>query len=176
MIICLGSKNPVKLKALKTGAMDFFEEKKIEFKNFEVPSLVSDQPIGLEETIKGASNRAINAFKNTQCFMGCGIESGIFKDPLENIYYNTTVCALYNGQKIFKGIGPAFRLPDKTAGYLINDNMELDEAVQKSGYTMNKRIGYSEGLIGILSNGKVDRMKYTIPAVQMAFISFVNDL
>jgi non-canonical (house-cleaning) NTP pyrophosphatase len=54
--------------------------------------------------------------------------------------------------------------------------MELDAAVMESGYTTNKRIGYSQGLIGILSKGKVDRMSYTVPAVQMALISYINKI
>ncbi|MDY0132097.1 MAG: inosine/xanthosine triphosphatase [Desulforegulaceae bacterium] len=176
MIICLGSKNPVKLLAVNKAFQSFFPEENLDFKNLEVPSLVSDQPIGLKETIKGASNRAINAFKSIPCLLGCGIESGVFKDPCENIYYNTTVCALFNGQKTFKGIGPGFKLPEKTSEILISKKIELDIAVHRSGYTKNKRIGYSEGLIGILSKGKVTRMDYTIPAIQMALISYINNI
>ncbi|MGE4519817.1 MAG: DUF84 family protein [Desulfobacteraceae bacterium] len=176
MIVCLGSKNPVKLKAVKTAFKLFYEKENIDFKNFQVPSLVADQPLNLEETIKGASNRSVNAFNKTNCMLGCGIESGIFKDPLENIFYNTTVCAIFDGKKIFKGIGPAFKLPEKASDLLVNQKMELDAAVQESGYTTNTRIGYSEGLIGILSSGRVDRMQYTIPAVQMALISYINNI
>jgi inosine/xanthosine triphosphatase len=176
MIISLGSKNPVKLKALETAFNSFYEKNKLSFFNFEVPSFVPDQPIGLEETILGASNRAYNVFNKKECILGCGIESGIFKDPLEDIYYNTTVCVLFDGEKFFKGIGPAFKLPEKASRLLINQNMELDAAVMESGYTTNKRIGYSQGLIGILSKGKVDRMSYTVPAVQMALISYINKI
>lgn len=176
MKICLGSKNPVKLKAAELISQNFFSDTKVEISAFKADSLVPDQPIGLFETITGAVNRAKGAFASGSFDFGMGIESGITKDPVDNSYYNMTVCALFNGEKIFKGLGPGFKLPDHVSKLLVNEKMELDEAVLKTGFTKNKRIGYSEGIIGILSNGLVTRMDYTKPAVEMAFIACINEI
>lgn len=176
MKICLGSKNPVKLKALEQIINEFLDYK-TKITTMDVDSMVSDQPISLEETIKGAVNRSKNAYCAGDFELGAGIESGVFKDPTqEGVYYNTTICALYNGSKLFKGIGPAFTLPKKIGDYLILEKMELDDAVKKTGLTDNKRIGYSQGLIGLLSNGIIDRMRYTKPAVAMAVTAYLNDI
>jgi non-canonical (house-cleaning) NTP pyrophosphatase len=88
---------------------------------------------------------------------------------------NLTVCAIYNGKAFFHGTGPAFELPEDITGYVINDKMELDEAVKKSGLSDNPRIGYSQGIIGIMSKNVVTRRDYMIPAVQMAIISLIHE-
>ncbi len=66
MKILVGSKNPVKLNAVKEAFSLYFEN--IEIVSISVPSNVSDQPIN-EETYEGAKNRAtelqkINSNKN----------------------------------------------------------------------------------------------------------------
>lgn len=176
MKICLGSKNPVKLQALQETFSDFYENQKFKFEAKSIESMVSDQPTGLEETITGANNRAVNAFNSGDFTIGVGIESGIFIEPVSKKHINTTICSIYNGNKIFNGLGPGFMLPESISKHLTQDGIELDDAVKKAGYTSNKRIGYSKGLIGILSKDKIDRMSYTKPAVAMAVTAFINDL
>jgi inosine/xanthosine triphosphatase len=172
MKICLGSQNPVKFEALKIVSKEFFPEKTVKFYTFKADSKVPDQPRNLEETITGALNRAKHSFRSGKYTLGCGIESGIFRDPLSDSFFNTSVCVFFNGSEIFKGIGPAFMLPSDISDFLSNHDMELDDAVKKAGYTKNSRIGYSQGLIGILSKNRISRMEYTRPAVQMAFTSY----
>ena len=176
MNICLGSKNPVKLEALKTIFNEFLADKNISYSSCKADSLVPDQPIGLEETLTGAVNRAKNAFISGNFDLGAGIESGIIKDPTDDVYFNTTICALFDGKKIYKGLGPGFMLPREISKLLADKKMELDDAVRQTGYTDNKRIGYGRGLIGILSKGKIDRMRYTKPSVSMAVTAYLNNL
>ncbi|PID78274.1 MAG: hypothetical protein CSA18_02310 [Deltaproteobacteria bacterium] len=174
--ICTGSENPVKLKALEIVSTQFFSSSEIKITSINADSRVSEQPKSLEETLTGAVNRSINAFNSGLFQIGCGIESGIFREPHGRSFFNSTVCALFNGNKIYKGLGPGFKLPENLALMISEDGLELDEAVKKAGYTDNERIGYDKGLIGILSKNKIDRMTYTIPAVQMAFISYINEI
>ena len=46
----------------------------------------------------------------------------------------------------------------------------LDPAVRRVGLTDNARIGYAQGIIGVLSGGRVTRMDYSQPAVSMALV------
>ena len=63
LTLAVGSKNPVKIRAAKSGVGKAFPEEKYDIKVFpySVPSGVSDQPMGDFETRKGAKARARNA-------------------------------------------------------------------------------------------------------------------
>ena len=81
MKILVGSLNPVKLKAVEEAFQKHFDD--IEISEIDVPSGVSNQPIG-DETFIGAENRAIalkniNDAKNLKAEFFVGIEGGIVK-------------------------------------------------------------------------------------------------
>ena len=54
--VCVGTLNPTKIEAARNGFSKYF--KNFEFYNIKAESKVSNQPIGLDEIIKGAANRA----------------------------------------------------------------------------------------------------------------------
>ena len=54
---------------------------------------------------------------------------------------------------------------------VVAEGVELDEAVHLAGLSDNQRIGYAQGLIGILSGGVVTRADYMVPAVTMALVA-----
>ena len=81
MKILVGSKNPVKLKAVEETFGLYYDS--IEVIGLNVESNVSDQPIN-DETYKGAENRArslsiLNIEKNLCADFFVGIEGGISK-------------------------------------------------------------------------------------------------
>jgi non-canonical (house-cleaning) NTP pyrophosphatase len=104
-----------------------------------------------------------------------GLESGLIKTPLiETEYMNVCACSIYNGKKYYMGLSPAFEMPKEITDLVISNNIEIDEAVFRAGFSDNHRIGYSQGIIGILTNGKVNRKDYMKPAVTMALIRINN--
>jgi non-canonical (house-cleaning) NTP pyrophosphatase len=84
---------------------------------------------------------------------------------------NLTACVIYDGTRFYRGVGPAFELPREVCRLVVEEGCELDEAVHRAGLTRNERIGYAEGLIGILSGGAVTRADYMVPAVTMALVA-----
>lgn len=60
MKIIISSTNKLKVDACKFAFEKFFLEEQIEVEGFKVESNVADQPIGFEETYKGAKNRLEN--------------------------------------------------------------------------------------------------------------------
>ena len=167
MHIILGSKNPVKLRAVQEvlASIPFFTSAVIHA--VEVPSGVPDQPQGLEETILGARNRSQAAFLHGD--WGIGLESGIIPVPLTRTgYMNLTACVIFDGTTLHTGLGPAFELPREVTDRVTGSGLELDQAVQASGMSDNPRIGYHQGIIGIMTKGRVTRMEYSKPAVLMA--------
>ena len=62
MKVIVGSKNPVKLNATRNVLERIYSN--IEVSSVDVDSEVPDQPFGLDQTIKGAINRAKNAYSD----------------------------------------------------------------------------------------------------------------
>ena len=167
LVIRVGSLNPVKLGAIREVMSVPFPLAR--FEPVSAPSEVPDQPLGLEQTLRGAKNRARNAFAG--CALSVALESGLIEVPGSNTgYMNLTACAIYDGREMYLGLGPAFELPPDVTRLVVAEGLELDPAVRRAGLTENERIGYSQGIIGILSGGRVTRMDYSRPAVSMALV------
>lgn len=175
LVVSVGSGNPNKLDAVKRAFAGFPGFAGVTFEPFASPSGVSDQPVGYEETLRGADNRAMGARNGND--YGVGLESGLV--PVQGSatgYMNLTACVIYDGERFYRGVGPAFELPAPVCNMVIEESCELDEAVHRAGLSDNTRIGYSEGLIGILSGGAVTRADYMVPAVTMALVALTAHL
>ncbi len=167
MHIMLGSQNPVKFQAVQEvmATIPLFAQAVIQ--PVDVESGVSRQPRGLEETILGAGHRAKKAF--LQGDLGIGLESGIIDvTQTRTGFMNLTACVIFDGTTAFTGLGPAFELPYEVTSKVIDEGLELSSAVQASGMSDNPRIGYDQGIIGLMTKGRVTRMEYIKPAVLMA--------
>ena len=80
----VGSKNPVKIEAVRNAFSKYF--KNIEIIGLNVGSGVSNQPKSDEETIGGAKNRATQCLtKDNEADFGIGIEGGL--EYIENNLY-----------------------------------------------------------------------------------------
>jgi inosine/xanthosine triphosphatase len=173
--VAVGSGNPNKADAVRRAFAGFPAFDGATFVSMAAPSGVSDQPVGYEETLKGADNRACGAYNGYH--YGVGLESGLVPiQGTETGYMNLTACVIYDGERFFRGVGPAFELPPAVCRMVVEGQCELDEAVYRAGLSENERIGYAEGLIGILSGGAVTRADYMIPAVTMALVSLTAHL
>ncbi len=167
MKIILGSKNPVKLQAVQEVVQTIPSLATATIHAVRTDSGVPDQPHGLEETIRGAQNRSRKACTHGE--WGIGLESGIIPVPLTQTgYMNLTACVIFDGSSLYTGLGPAFELSQDVADGVIKQGFELDQAVRAAGISANPRIGYAQGLIGIMTKGRVTRMEYSKPAVLMA--------
>ncbi len=185
-VIALGSTNPVKYEALQI-VVDDLSEKDDLFANAiietcTVDSNVSKQPKSIGETFCGARNRAKNAYKHlkeskTPCDLAVGIESGLMTYKIKNdLPFDVTVCAIYDGKDCWYGISCSFQLPSCVKELINNKDADLDlgQAMRLSGLTQKFEVGKEEGSIGVLTKGKVSRRDYTEQAIRMAFIPFQN--
>ncbi|MCE8422594.1 MAG: inosine/xanthosine triphosphatase [Candidatus Methanoperedens sp.] len=132
---------------------------------------VREQPIGLPEIIKGAIFRARSVFGD--CEFSVGIEDGIAEVP-ETIsgYMNFCCCAIYDGKRIYPGLGPAFEYPPVSSEKVVTEGVTISEAF--SSISRKPDIGYEEGIIGWLTKGRINRKDYTKIAVEMARIQIDN--
>lgn len=173
MRINVGSKNQIKVDAVKETIKDYDFLSEAEVFSLEVSSEVYKQPKSIYETVEGAMNRAKNAFQN--CKYSFGIESGLIKVPnTKTGYMNVCVCAIYDGKDYHLGISSAFEYPTKVTNLVFSDNLEIDEAIYKVGLTDDKRIGRSGGVIGYLTKGRLKRKEYIKQAIITALIHLEN--
>lgn len=165
MKITVGSKNPVKIAAVK----DFFSEKfDCLVEGVSADSEVSDQPKDLEETIFGAKNRAKNAFSEG---LSVGIESGVIPAPGTNSgYFNLCVCAIFDGKNFFFGTTPGFEYEQRIID-AVHEGLEVSDAFSHAGYDKG-RLGDGQGAIGLYTKGEMPRKEYTELALMMAWIHY----
>jgi len=172
MIINVGSKSPTKIQAVTETIKlyDFLKDSKII--PIETRPGISNQPKTLEETVRGAQNRATNSFQT--CDYSIGIESGIMPVPYTLTgYMNFCACCVYDGKRKYTGLSPAFEFPPEVTERILNKNEEASIAFKNSSLTDKEKLG-AHGAIGFLTNGKFRREDKIIIALQMALVQLEN--
>jgi inosine/xanthosine triphosphatase len=170
MKIKIASKNPAKIEALKEIIADYQNLKDTEIVSEEIPSGVNDQPKSLDQTVLGAINRSKN-IHNNDCSYSFGIESGLMKVPnTKSGYMDVCACSIFDGKECHIGLSSAWEAPQIVNKYIIEDGMNMNDAAHKAGLTENSKIGSAEGLIGIMTKGRLTRKDYTKEAIRTALI------
>lgn len=174
MKINVGSKNKAKVEAVQEILQDYPHLKDAGVVSVEAKSEVADQPLTLEETMRGAINRSRNAFKD--CDYSIGLESGMFAVPHSMTgYMDICVCAIYNGQEFYFGTSSAWEFTNKEiTDLIVNKGMDMSQAINQAGMTVDPAIGSKEGAIGILTRNRLTRKEYTKQALRTALIHLDN--
>jgi len=172
MRVAVGSENPTKVLAVEDIMKKIYGE--AEVFGVKVESGVSDQPVGIEEVVKGAINRAKRALEAGDADLGVGIEAGIYRFP-ETItgYLDIQVCAIASPDgRITIGHGPGFEYPPAVIERIIGDGVEAGLAMGElvNDPELKKKIG----AIGVLSKGLLNRRELNSIAVLMAMIPRLN--
>ncbi len=168
MKIGVGSTNKVKVGAVEEILQEYTKFKEAVVSSVNAASLVSDQPLSLQETLRGAMNRAQQAFSD--CDYGVGIESGLMAVPeTKSGFMDVCTCVIFDGHEYYFGLSSAWEVPEDVMNY-IKQGDDMDQAALKAGLTANARIGGFEGLVGVVTEGKLVRKDYTKQAIRMALI------
>ena len=164
-VIHIASLNKNKIKAVQEVFLSY------QVKGVSCRSGVREQPMSLNEIIKGAIFRARSVFKD--CEYSIGIEDGISPVPeTTSGYMNFCCCAIFDGMHIYLGLGPAFEYPPECTKRVVDEGITISQAFIPLTYKPD--IGYEEGIIGWLTQGKIDRADYTKHAIEMAIIQINN--
>jgi inosine/xanthosine triphosphatase len=175
MIIAVGSTNKAKIQAVKEVVLNSAIFSKAEVVSVSTSSDVPDQPLTLQETIEGAKNRARNAFNNCKCRCGFGIESGLMEaQDTSTGFLHISVCSIYDGERYYIGLSSGFEIPPKILKLVLDKKMDLAAACLSSGISSNTNIGSTEGLVGVLTKGRIDRKEYSKQCIITAIIQLEN--
>lgn len=173
MKINIGTNNQRKVEAVEEAFKEYSEFKNAKVLRVEPSSEVSNQPRSLDETVKGAMNRARNAFLN--CDLSLGLESGLLEVPhTKSGYMDICICAIYDGKDFHLGGSSVFEYPKKMIDLVFSKNYEIDQAAKESGFTDSSNIGKEQGVIGALTKGVLDRKGHCKQAVFTALIHLHN--
>lgn len=172
MKILVGSKNPVKIDAVKE-ALSFYLDN-FEVLGIEVESNVSLQPVA-DETFIGAKNRALKLFEinkeqklNANYFVG--IEGGIIKQ-FDKWFAFGCMCIIDEDNNCGFGLSPHFELPNFVVEKLLNGK-ELGDVMDDIQNEENTKQKF--GAIGFFTNGIMNRKELYIEGLKVAIVPFLH--
>lgn len=168
MLIAVGSKNPVKIAAVRSVAARLWPESEV--RGVDVPTGVSEMPMSSDECIIGARNRARAARDVLGAAYGLGLEGGVEETAVGMMLVGWVVAVDANGRE---GVGasahlqiPEFIAQRVRAGEELGD--VTDDLV---GEHNTKQKG---GAVGILTQGYADREEKFAAAVLYALTPFIS--
>ncbi len=168
MKIAIGSKNPVKIKAVENIVSKIWPE--AEMVSVNVPSGISEMPKSDQEAIIGANTRAKNALELVKADLGIGLE-GNCQEMDHGMFLTGWVSAIDKHGNIGLGNSGGTLLPEKVAKE-IRKGKEL-------GPVMDEIIGdhntkQKSGAIGFLTNNHVPRTEAFERGVIFALTRFIK--
>ena len=166
--IIVASANPVKIRAALGGFQRVWPDQPFSAEGVSIPSGVSDQPMGDDETLRGAYQRASGAREaRPEAAYWVGIEGGCAEGAggMETFAWVVVLGRETSG----RSRTGMFMLPEEVAE-LVRGGMELghaDDAV--FGRSNSKQ---EDGSVGLMTGGVIDRAAYYEHAVVLALIPF----
>jgi inosine/xanthosine triphosphatase len=171
MNISVGSKNVTKVKAVQDTVALYpvlFPEPLVTGMDVEVG--LFHHPKNIEETVRGAIERAKKSFVN--CTYSFGLEGGLFEVPYSKSgYMEIGACAIFDGKNTYLGLSPAFEWPEKVTQLITADLADASQAFNQLGLTEQVKLGAQEGgILGLLTGGRLTREDQTKYSIIMALI------
>lgn len=168
--IIVASTNPVKVSATRIGFAALFPDQPLDIKGVAAPSGVSAQPMGEDETLRGARNRVAHV-RQTEPDVDyiVGLEGGIVQNAGDLLAFAWIV--IQSGDHEGRAKTAAFLIPRRVAD-LVRSGMELGHADDQVFGKHNSK--QQSGSVGLLTNDIITRTTLYAPAVTMALIPFIN--
>jgi inosine/xanthosine triphosphatase len=169
MKIIVGSKNPVKINAVKQIFSKVY--KNIQIKALKIDSGVGNQPLGLNQCYQGALNRAEKVkLKHPAADFWIGIEAGLQTFDFGTFTGGIVVILDKNNIQGI-GISSQLLLPEK----IVSKTSKKNELGQVLGnITQRKNIKKQEGAFGLFTNNIISRKDAYVQAVACALSRFLN--
>lgn len=168
MRVAVGSTSPSKIRATEAVVHKAFPGARVE--TVPVVSRVRAQPIGDEETIRGAEQRAREARQAVDADIGVGIEGGVHSDPRGEWMCIWVAVSHRDGRESLAG-GLRLRLPAWLAaralageelGAVVDALLKTDDAHE------------ALGAIGMLTGGLINRQSALEQALAAALAPFIS--
>ena len=169
VVIAVGTANPAKLEGVRSTCLLLFPKFKIE--PVKADSEVPSQPFSTQ-TLDGAINRAMSAFRKAGADYGVGLESGLFEHYGRQ--FDVQWCAVYDGENVTLGSSMGFEVPDSIVKLIKRKKVDMGKAFEE--LTGIPKIGKEKGAINFLSRGIAERKSMSEQAFLCAMIPRLNRL
>lgn len=167
--VIVGSKNPVKINAVKTVFQRMFEKSIIDCCGMHAPPGVADQPMSAQETRLGAENRVSFCKAQETADFYVAAEGGV--DCFD--YGPATFAYVVIANEHHQSIGRSANLPlPATIYHALEQGEELGTVMDRLFNTKN--IKQQGGAIGLLTQGLATRESCYIEALILAMAPFVH--
>ncbi|HEX2858889.1 MAG TPA: inosine/xanthosine triphosphatase [Alphaproteobacteria bacterium] len=164
MKIILGSQNAAKLKAVEDGVKAYWPEAVVT--GHDVPSGVPAQPLGHEQTLQGALNRA-RAAHALGADLGIGLEGGVV--GIHGTPIMMSYVAVTDGTR--EVVVPVTGMPlPHSWGQALEKGAELRPFVMQAGLPYD----YKSGVVGTLTNNQMSRDELFAVGVKTALVPWAN--
>lgn len=172
MVVVVASQNPVKKEATKQGFEAMFTSHSFTFVSQESDSGVSSQPLSDAETILGARNRVCDIRRrHPAADFYVGIEGGV--EDIDGELHEFAWVVIENAtRKTGKGRSAVFIAPPEIRRLILEEKKELGDAGDIVFGQENCK--QKTGVVGMLTNGVVDRVELYRHPVVMALAPFVH--
>lgn len=171
--VFIASASKIKIDAVHEGLKELRIDPPIE--GLKVQSNVSDQPIGFDETFRGAQNRLKNLRNALQDLAGnhllIALENGLWAFGERTNYFDTALCLVEDPSgQIEMATSTGVQIPDEVANHIIDNDLEVGP------YMMEKYGIQEKDPAAVLTGGKVTRSEILSLAVKMAVGRLFNRL
>ncbi|MBU5678275.1 MAG: inosine/xanthosine triphosphatase [Candidatus Aenigmatarchaeota archaeon] len=169
MKVAVGSKNPIKIKAVENVFKKVFKD--VEIVSCEVNSEVSHTPASLKEVTKGAINRAKNALKIANADIGVGLEGGWEKTEFGDFLCGAVAIIDKKGRV---GISreQSILLPEKIVKEL-EKGKELGKIMDEIQRIENTKQKW--GAVGFFTKNLINRQKAFEKSILFALARFLRE-
>lgn len=167
MKIIVGSQNAAKVGAVKAAADAYWRDNHVW--GVEADSGVPGQPKGWEETMRGALNRARNAYyaADGKADLGVGLEGGVVEMAGRMVLMN--VAAVFDGRQESAAPGTGTPLPESWA-VAVRGGQELGPFLAEKFAGYNRKIG----AMPFVTNGVLQREAIFTEALKGALAPWVT--
>ena len=175
----VGTRNAPKLEAVRAAVCAYASDARVE--GATVESGVPEQPVGWEEIVAGARNRAERARAAGTCDLAVGIEDGLVELVLaeRREVLNVGCAFVTDGERDGIGFSSAFAYPPACVEPALEERAPIGPVFDRvfsawSGETLEAPSGATSGNIGKLSLGVLPRSDYARHAVLCALVRFLH--
>ena len=163
LTVAVGSTNPVKVAAVRAVILRVAPLAQVT--GVAVSSGVPDQPLGDDETQRGARTRALAALAVSDAALAVGVEGGVVALPDGSL--RTCAWAVAVDRTGREGVGGSLAMPLPAAvAARVRAGEELGVAMDAVAHTTGTKVG--RGAVGILTAGLLDRQGAYEPLVTYA--------
>lgn len=173
--IVVASQNPVKINTTKLGFEQMMPGEEFEMIGVKADSGVSDQPMSDQETLTGAKNRIKHAKElHPGADFYVGLEGGVEPDHENRVLHEFAWIAIEDANGRYGESQTAtFSAPEAIYKLVVEEGMEVGHASDQVFKEDNSK--QKMGIIGLLTNGVIDRTEYYRHAVVCALVPVLRE-